>query len=344
MIYLCQLLRLKSLKKTTDDPRQGSILIIVLLLLAASSLLILEAQKRLRTDYASAAVQKTQVVGSALLRSGLALAKDELLESQKENDGDHLFDDWAQFDKRLKNVSSQLESGTLRGTIACEDGKVSLNALNRSDDQGKAIQAIFLRLVDGLRKAHKIDGDPKDYLKSIKIWMGAKDTQGDKSWYASREPRYLFPKTKFRVPNELLLVRWRGVSREEREALYWGDDSIPGLRDFVTVWGGGKINMNTAPEEIIAATVAQGDLRDIYVTAVQEYRSKGENIFLRDWYKEIALRVGLDLKKFPEEALTSKGTAFRVKLEASVGAGSLHSVSIVERQPKGIDILYHQFY
>lgn len=51
---------------------------------------------------------------------------------------------------------------------------------------------------------------------------------------------------------------------------WFGEDDTPGLRDLVTCWGDGKININTASPEVLGAIP---DIHDNVVAAVISYRA-----------------------------------------------------------------------
>lgn len=329
------------------NDKSGSVLIVVLLVLAAAAYLIMESGKFLRIDYASASYQRTIVAGGSLLRSGLLVAEELLVEDLKESrlEVDHNFDNWADFDGFLADLSASLTSGDITGSIVPEDGLIRLNHL--ADDNGtvsSALQSIFLRLVAGLCVAHDIEADPKDYLESIKIRIAKVDKQGDAAWYASQEPPYTMGKRQFYVPEELLLVRWKGSEPEDVRKLYYGGDGVPGLKEFVTVWSGdGKINVNTAPREIIAALVPSADFRSEFVDAAVSYRNQGENE-MNSWIPTVADMVGVDKSTIPTDAVAYKSKYFRVSLTATIGAGQLNSTTILQRENDGCVVLFENIH
>ncbi|BDQ38446.1 hypothetical protein SYK_28060 [Pseudodesulfovibrio nedwellii] len=326
--------------------KDGSVLIVVLLVLAAAAFLILESGKFLRIDYSSAAYQRVVVAGGSLLRSGLTVAKEILLEDIKDNgnSADHKFDNWANIEVFYDEISASLESGDISGRIIPEDGRIHLNSFRAGNDVGKDLGEIFVRLVEGLCSAHGIEADSNIYLKSIKIWLGEKDTQGDKDWYAGQEPAFISTNGPFRAPDELLLVRWEGVEPEDIRKVFYGANGIPGLRKFITVWSSGKINVNIAEREVIAAMIPNSELSAEFVEAVENYRNEGANDFSLPWYKGIAMRVGGDMSNFPDKALASKSSVFRVLLTATIGAGHLNSTTILRRDSKRCVVLFENIH
>lgn len=323
------------------DAREGSVLIIVLLVLAAATMIMLESGKLLRVDYEGAAYQRTLASGSALLASGLYAAGQALVDDLADGaETDHPFEQWADLDEFFRDISEELESGELACRITPEDTRINLNRLRENTDLGK----LFVRLADRLREAHGIDGDAEALLSSVRIWLGAKDTSGDEDWYALEEPGYAPAGKEFRVPAELMLVRWRGLDDAARRLVLGGGDGIPGLTDFVTVWGDGRINMNFAPPEILEAACGESSLRAEFAAEVRNWRNDPSNDFRGDWYKDIAARVGLDMESFPAGAMGSRSTVFRVETTASVGAGRLRSTAILERGSGGCVVKFENIH
>jgi len=323
------------------ESREGAVLILVLLVLAAATAIMLESGKLLRVDYEGAACQRTLASGGALLASGLYAAEmaltDDLLDGSY---SDNPFEDWANLDTFFADISANLESGELGCSITAEDSRINLNLLK----DNKALAGIFVRLADRLREAHGIDGESETFLASVQVWLGAKDTGGDADWYALEEPGYALARGKFRTPAELLLVRWKGMNDEDRRLILTGGGGIPGLVDFVTVWGDGKINMNFAPREILGAACADKAVRAEFVNEILNYRDQPANDFGNGWYRDIAERLGLGMGSFPSSAMSSTSTVFRVETTALVGSGCLRSTTILERRSSICVVKFENIY
>ncbi|WP_319468790.1 type II secretion system protein GspK [uncultured Pseudodesulfovibrio sp.] len=326
--------------------REGAVLVIVLIVLATATFLIIESARLIRIDYANSAYQRTLVAGGGLVRSGVAVAQELLMDDlKKHSDGaDHKFDGWYDFDEFLQSVSGSLESGEISGNIEPEEGRINVNRLVGNSPESVQLGEVFVRLVSGVCSQQGIRCNPKPYLESIKAWTGGPDKKGDKRWYAEQDPPYSLSGVSFRSPDELLLVRWEGMTRESVAKVYNGTESVPGLREFVTIWGNGKINMNTARSEILYAIVSDGDKREAYVASVENYRSNGANQLSSPWFVGIAAAQGIDMSKFPSKALGVKSEAFRVTVNATVGVGLLRSTSIVKRSTKGPVVLFQNIY
>ena len=333
----------------SDHHKEGAVLIIVLLVLATATYLIMESGKYLRIDYEGAALQRVMVAGGNLLRSGQTIAiellKDDLLET-KGVAADHRFDNWAAAHVFFEEISNILESGEIEGDIVPENSRFNLNSLKGKDAAAKDAQNVFIRLVSGLTAAHSIDGSAAAYLKSIRLWLGdanVKDDQGDASWYSQREPSYSMRKGEFITPDELFLVRWNGMSDEDRLKVLNGGGGVPGLMELITVWGEKKINMNMVPRTLLGAICPNSELREDFIESVESYRSQGANLFSGNWYLQIAREVGVE-DGFPTTILQSTSSYFRVSLTARVGNGLLNSTSIIHRTSNGGVVLFENIH
>jgi len=324
------------------DSRSGAVLIVVLIVLAGASFLILESVKVVRVDYASAAVARTRIVGGNLIESGLDLVSDMLLEdlSINGNRQDTLFEDWYLVDESLVDFNRAFRSGDLEIQVTGEDGRLSINALGGTGVVADGNGAIFLRLLEGLLSRHRIEADPKVFLASIRVWLGGTDPKQDGAWYGTREPPYARRQKPFLTTDDLLLVRWDGVDREDFLKIYHGADGIPGLKEFITTWGNGEINVNYARRELLAAIAHSSDGRESFVSNVEQYRGDGSNQFDNKWYADMATKAGLPPAGFPTGALSGKSQYFRVELAATVGGGVLRSTVILQRTDQKCVVLF----
>jgi len=135
--------------------------------------------------------------------------------------------------------------------VVDENGKINLNKL--IDEQGKPSKNTIeqlLRLIDLLNRqtGPKIDYSivPAivDWIDSDEIVNFAAPFKGENSgaessYYMQLNPSYKCQNLPLKTIDEILLVK--GVSQETFER----------IRNYVTVYGDGKININSAPREVI---------------------------------------------------------------------------------------------
>ena len=322
---------------------QGTIVVIVLLVLAVLSFLALELSKETLVDYSGSVYMKSALSGNALLDSGRLLAKETLANDLAESKADYQFEAWGQFDEGLKEVSTELATGVLSGDIYDENALFPINQLKiidpKNSEQTKEYQGIFLRILTTLCADLELTtGKPEDYLNSIRIWQGEElsNASADDDWYESQPTEYSRPKRALISPNELLLIRWPNAKEGDVEKLYYGTETQLGLRDIITVWGNGPINMNTAHDAIIKALPADGKKKEEYATAVNQYRGDPTSNFEEAWYISVATFQGISEENIPSKVLSFATDTFRVDLKATVGSGEKQEVVIFKREKEKV--------
>lgn len=242
--------------------KQGVILIITLWLLATLALLSLGFAHRVRLEVKLSDYQMEGLYALELARAGVTRAFVEL--KRDGNEVDHLGESWHTHppfeeenwfeDKELRYKGRY----KVRWSVMDETGKINVNL---------APKEMLVRLpnVDDFVASATIDWRDADNIPGP---GGAEDY-----YYRTLRPSYQCKDKPFEVISELLLVR--GVTPE----IYFGEDanengildpneddgslSFPkdnadgeldrGLRDLLTVYGDGLINLNTAPKEVLFA-------------------------------------------------------------------------------------------
>lgn len=325
---------------------KGTVIIIVLLVLATLSFLAMELSKETLIDYSSSISLKTTVSGNALCDSGLVLAKETLMKDLADTKADFRFETWGRFNEGLTEVSEELSTGTITGKILDENSLFPINNVKfvdkKTEPQTKEYRALLLRIVKQLCADLDItEAKPEDYLTSIRIWMGEElaSASEDDAWYQEQEVEYRRPKRPLRSPKELLLIHWQNAEDGDVEKLFYGTKNIKGLRDIITVWGQGPINMNTAHDTIIEALQTDNKKNDELLIAINDYRNDPANNFEEEWYKKVFGFQGVSVEKLPKYILDIKSNTFRVELEASIGGGVKREFSIIRRTEKEASVL-----
>jgi general secretion pathway protein K len=215
----------------------------------------------------------------------------------------------------------ELGEGTISIIVEDEERKININRLvlpngNAPDDQQLAV---FRRLLEIL----EIDPLLAD---AIVDWIDNDDTprvgSAESNYYLSLLFPYQSKNDFLDTVDELRLVR--GVTPEVFEK----------LRPFITVYSSGKVNLNTAPMQVLMALSAGRDAADageITETSANEiiaYRKdkpfqKIEEIrnvspFLSDLYQKTRFR----------DLLEVRGTAFHVRSVGEV-AGTIRTIDAV---------------
>ena len=327
----------RSPSHSDQHAEKGAIVVIVLLILAVISFLAMELSKETLIDHTSSVYLKSTITTNTLCDSGLLLAQDILVNDLDETKSDHYFETWGKLETPLKELSQELKSGELTGSIEDENSLFPINNISTKDSSStevaKAYQDIFLRLLTQLCKDLDITANPEKYMSAIRRWQGdtLPNIDEEDAWYKSQPEEYSRPKKALSSTSELLLIFWEGADEGDVELLYNGDDSTPGLKDLISVYAEGTINMNTAHDYIVRAVPATEGDTDEFLLAVNNYRNDIANDFATTWYVTIASFVGIPREKMPEKALGFTSNRFRVKITATSGSGEKTETTILSR-------------
>ncbi len=304
------------------------ILIVVLWALAVLSLLALgfayRCQLELRvTDFQFRRNKALYLAKSAVNAALLELMKDD-------NEYDAPGEEWHQPHYLEKEISAKKDERLFPDSagisvvyrIEDEDGKINLNSATRE----------MLEKAAGELTGVILDWRDPDESEE---WGGAESI-----YYMSRNPAYPSKNGPFEAVEEMLLLK--GMTRE----LFFGketdsapdDENTPGFKDIFTVYGDGRINLNTAPAEVLKAIPG---VKEATVEALLQYR-RGSNQIDGDDDDRPLKEIG-ELKKIGylndyEFGLLAgwgkvRSSVFKVTAVASVdgGAVSQQIVAVLEK-------------
>lgn len=233
--------------KRTKTERRGFVVVVVLCMLLCLAVLLLGFNYQSRTNLHT--VDDFQKSAQALncAKAGLNVAIAAIKDIGDNNTN-----------KTLLNLASEENSfdigdGKCSITIAEESGKLNVNLLkDKSSRLNRTGIEQLLRLIDLLNQEHSdhshigyglvpaiidwTDGDDKvTHLPFIKH----ENSGAESGYYGRLEPPYRCKNASLDTTEELLLVK--GITREVFKR----------MRDYVTVYGDGEININCAPKRVI---------------------------------------------------------------------------------------------
>ena len=227
-----------------------------------------------------------------------------------------------------KEHKAQGTEHTTQYGMVDEERKININMASQ-----KIIERLF-RVAEGLEidKAHIIASSIVDWRDSNNnpLESGAED-----SFYGQLEIPYECKDSNFQVLEELLLVR--GMT----------DDIFQKIKDFITIYGDGKVNINTASYEVLYAL----STNSVLVNKVIDYRkgrdkiedTQDDNILKNqsNIANDLESSAGLneeELNKIVE--LTSRGLLsvssknFTINTESKVGRRHELIVCVVNREKR----------
>jgi general secretion pathway protein K len=229
----------------------------------------------------------------------------------------------ADLDRLAKLLSIEDEKGTVQVTIEDESGKLNLNSA--WGDNGLPIPIYS----DFARRLFKNIGLSPDLLDTLADWRDIDDVPhpagAETVYYKTLKPPYAAKNGKLSTVEELRLVKGFDAVTVER------------LRPLVTVYDDcNKININTAPVELIAALA--DDMTGI-AKAVVDYRKTNPFKTVNDLGNVPGMRANivLGLQAFADV----KGTAYRIRSAATVNETTRIVEAVVN---SGGKILYWREY
>lgn len=314
--------------------QRGAALILVLLMVSILVVLVLETIRAMQVEGAGSRHFRDSLQAEAVAKSGVNLAMSLLAKDLADNEVDHPGEPWAQVAKADALPVQLPEEGTLEGKVVDEASKFPINYL--VDEEGKP-QDIYKKVLTGLLTNQPFaleEEEAQGLVKAITDWLDRDDeTAGEfgaeTDYYQQLEQPYGCKNSRFTSLAELQLVR--GMTEE----LYFGVEENPGLRDILTVYGGGKININTATPLILRALVSSTvseDTAESWAESVVVYREEPMHWdFLAepDWYRN--RMAGFNDISLPAELVTTQSNHFSAKLTGKAGVGRKSIFACLER-------------
>jgi len=257
-------------------------------------------------------------------RSGVELARHLL---QKDDPAfDALDEDWALLSEHPGFLSDD-DEGKFKVTIEDEAAKIPINRLITGDKDNKKIDLVVRAQLERLFAVLELD---PQLIDPIIDWLnpgnnpqpfGAKD-----AYYQSLPTPYHCKNGPLDALEELLLVK--GMTKE----ILYGADEKKGLIHFLTLFSDGKININTAPVEVIQSLSDKID--SVTAQAIIDYRQK--NPFQEIKYDDIKSLPGMTLEIFNDikDQCDVKSSTFSLHVEGQVRDIKKVIYTVLKREEK----------
>jgi general secretion pathway protein K len=304
---------------------RGVALILTILIVSLIVALTLQFNRTMRTQVVSASNIGDGLKALYAAKSGVACGL-ALLEEDDSPDVDTDQEDWAD-SKKVKSKVAELQAsfggGGFTLEIFDESGKIPINHVVESDN----LKAVFRRLLEldtfdlSSDKVSEIVNSTIDWidendLVSGQFGSGAED--GDYPYNCKDGP--------LDVPEELLRVK----GMIDHPEIFAGTDEQPGIGQYISVFGDGKININTAEPMVLAS------LHDLMTLEMgkdmKDYREDaGNELSLSDptWYRDV---IGGDIT-LPKDIIGIRSNYFEIRSEGRFGNITKMVVAVAKRDP-----------
>lgn len=270
--------------------RNGVALITVILIISILVAASLELNRSSRVDIYDAANISDGIKLIYIAKSGFYGAAALLVNSK--NEYETLRDDWANAELISARSKALFPNGSFLVKIDDEKGKIPLNKLVSGSAVNDDIKDMLIRLLE--QPEFDLEaGGAAEIVDAIIDWIDDNEEiaglGAESSYYASLTIPYTAKNAQLDCIEELLMVK--GVTAE----LFGGTKDKPGLSQYVTVYGTGAININTAPKMVLRALSA--DITAELADEMDEHRrAKGNDLSTIAWYQKVSGMEGITIK------------------------------------------------
>lgn len=268
--------------------------------------------------------------------SGINAIKEILRLEGLYDKSDTLFDKWAISRPYFDAANSMLDEGRVEGEIVDEDGKINVNSLiNDKGGFDPGQKAIWERLLTQSQFA-LTEEDVNTIINSAKDWIDKDDKIT--GIYGAEDPSY--QGKEYHCKNnplnnleEMLLIN--GVTQE----IFYGNRYKSGIKSCFTVYGGGLININTAPIPVLMAL--SSNITEDMAMELDDYRRDETNkpaLGNKQWYR----KVWSIEKPLPEKILTTSSSFFTVHMRGTLQESVKEIRTVISRSKVAANIVFWQ--
>ena len=312
---------------------RGMALILTILIISLIVALTLQFNTSMWSNLHAAVNLRDGIKLSCIARSGFNGALAVLHEDASSGSVDTLRDDWAHAKMFSEGSASLFDEGLFLVEIADLSGRIQLSKLvDRDGNYSNTQKSIFIRFLS----SPEFGLDPEEVeniVDAIKDWID-KDSDttrfgAENAYYQTLEKSYPCKNAPIEFLEELFFVR--GITKE----LFYGSGEKPGIFQYLSPHGNGKININTA--DLLVLRSLSDDIDQERAEDIVAYRENEDND-LSDfkWYKNVP---GMADVSIPDNLLTTSSTYFEITSEGFKGTMSKKIKGVAERKEKSLQIL-----
>ncbi len=310
------------MKRRQGEREKGMALVLTLVVVTILAVLVLEFNYLMRVETEISGNYRDSLKAYYLAKSGVNFAY--LLLRDDDLSYDSLDEDWA-----LAKPLVAMEEGAVIFQIEDECGKININSLlvkgGKIDEKKKAV-------LERLFEVLEID---RELVDVVYDWLDKDDEERDfgaeDDYYSELEKPYPCKNRPLDTVDELFLLK--GFNDE---VFYGKEKEREALDSYLTVYGDGKININTAPSIVLQSL--HPDIDESLAQEIVVYRK--EHLFKKITdLKEIP---GIDERLYNEIGLhiTIKSNFFSISSQGALGEARRRIKTILQRQGKNLKIQY----
>ncbi|MCK9274983.1 MAG: type II secretion system minor pseudopilin GspK [Syntrophales bacterium] len=301
----------------------GVALIVVILIMSIIVAVTLEFNRASRMQIYESANARDGIKLEYIAKSGIYIGRSAL----KEDDAavDSFLEDWAKARELSAQSAALFDGGFFELTITDESGKIPVNHLVKDNHENEKIRELFIRFLL-LPEFGLSEEEANDLADAVKDWIDGDDEitgfGAENSYYQGLENPYPCKNAPMDRIEELLMVK--GVTRE----LFYGTDERRGIASYLTVYGKGRININTAPLPILKAL--SGEITGEMVAEMDEYRKSEDNDLSNpSWYTSVPGMAGIVIDS---DLISAASSIFEIKSTGRTGNMMRTITAVVTRE------------
>ena len=267
------------------EDNRGFALILTILIISLLIVVMLQFNNAMWAGLYSSANLRDGTRLDIIARSGIHCALAVLSEDASTSSSDSLNEAWARSKELSFNSVELFEQGRFQVDISDLCGKIPINRLIGENGEYNEAQKMLLTRFLGLERFGLEPEAVGNLIDAIKDWIDADDEPtrfgAESGYYQSLEKPYACGNKPMDSLDELRLVK--GMT----DALFFGkDDTGGGISDHLTVYGDGRININTAGPLVLRAL--SEDIDTEMVQDMMDYRLDEKNDLTDPgWYRKI---------------------------------------------------------
>jgi general secretion pathway protein K len=242
--------------------QRGVALVLTLLILTLLVVTGLEFNRAIRVEATLAGNYRDVTQGSYIAQSGVEVAR--ALIQDDDPSYDSLDERWAQFAVFAYLSHRFFTDGDFTGQIVDENSKFNPNGL--IDPYGN----VDPKKKDQLERLLQLLGHNPEVMDAILDWLDPDDQRrpmgAEREYYMALKHPYAPKNGPLDSLGEMLLIK--GID----SSIFYGTDEREGLRNYLTVYSDGKININTASLPVLLSLSSKVD--QIMAQAVLDSRGK----------------------------------------------------------------------
>ena len=250
---------------------RGTALILTLLIIATLAGLTIGFSGESGVELSLAGYTRDRYKAYLVARSGIEEAMG-LLANDEDLEMDSLNEDWHQLET-LSVLQGLGDQGiTLSGGVVDESGKINVNLLRNEDGE------IDERREEQIRRLFSVLGLKEEMVTPLLDWLDEDEVErqdgAEAYWYQNLEEPYACANGPFLTPGQVFLVKGlRPLEQFEGKRLL----------DYLTIYSDGKVNINTAPKEVLESL--SESLDDSIASAIIEFRQEEDFMSIDDLRK-----------------------------------------------------------